>query len=297
MFEPNTTPYPNFLFPKMCILKEGELRVLNVIVRQTYGWHKKRDKISISQMIKLSGLSRQGVLDAKDGLVLKGVIGWEIIGGITEYWVIESEPVKNLDVVKIEQVASLNRTNEPVKIVDIQKKEDTKEILQKKEEESTIVVEEDVLADYNYVDEVFRREYKLKFPQSIPPKIHSDTALRICFETKCTRLEFDEQVKLYLSNPWRGEHKLSYTLEGLLKTWNFVGAEKIVHTPKDPTKIDGRTLKEKLSDAIKNFPKETREALESHLFINDQNKVECMQNIDSKNAKIANMVIAQLNKS
>lgn len=128
-FRPNSTAYPNFLFDIMHTLKEGELRILNVIVRQTYGWHKDRDPISLSQMMALTGLSKQGVLDGREGLKNKNVIGFEIVNSITEYFVIEPEElaknlaVQEVDNVKIEQPASQNRTNLDVHTVDTQKKE------------------------------------------------------------------------------------------------------------------------------------------------------------------------------
>ncbi len=55
-------------------LSGHEYQVLWVIWRKTYGWHKKRDKISLGQIAKLTGMNRPGVARAVSKLVFKGVI-------------------------------------------------------------------------------------------------------------------------------------------------------------------------------------------------------------------------------
>lgn len=129
-FKPNTTQYPNFLFDLMPSLKEGELRLLNAIVRKTYGWQKQKDKISLSQMIELTGMSKQGILDARERLINKGIIKAEMVNGIMEYMVVipEDSLVNNVDLnkckaVKIEQAGSLNQPQIDVHNVDTQKKQ------------------------------------------------------------------------------------------------------------------------------------------------------------------------------
>lgn len=126
-FKPNTTQYPNFLFDLMPTLKEGELRLLNAIVRKTYGWQKQKDRISISQMIELTGMSKQGILDARERLINKNIIKAEIVNGIMEYMVVIPD-VNEMDVnkkegVNLEQMSSLNQAQMDVHQVDIQKKE------------------------------------------------------------------------------------------------------------------------------------------------------------------------------
>jgi phage replication O-like protein O len=55
-------------------LSGEEVQVLWVILRKTYGWHKKEDAISLSQFSELTGLSRQHVLRAIKKLLPKMVI-------------------------------------------------------------------------------------------------------------------------------------------------------------------------------------------------------------------------------
>jgi hypothetical protein len=53
---PNTTQIPNVLIDELMPTLSGtEFKVLMVIARQTYGWHKDSDAISYSQLVKKSG--------------------------------------------------------------------------------------------------------------------------------------------------------------------------------------------------------------------------------------------------
>lgn len=78
---PNFTQAPNEIFDYwLPLLKEAELKVLLVIMRKTFGWHKSRDQISLSQMQDLTGLHKQHVVKAalslqKKGLIIKKVSG------------------------------------------------------------------------------------------------------------------------------------------------------------------------------------------------------------------------------
>jgi len=80
---PNYTQTPNDLFDHwLPFLKEIELKVLLVILRKTFGWHKTRDKISLSQLESLTGSNQTRVLKAVKSLIEKGVISKEVIGPI-----------------------------------------------------------------------------------------------------------------------------------------------------------------------------------------------------------------------
>lgn len=72
---PNYTQTPNILFDEvMKTLKEGELRVLLVITRQTFGWRKRWDRISLSQLIEKTGMCRDAVINSLKSLVEKKII-------------------------------------------------------------------------------------------------------------------------------------------------------------------------------------------------------------------------------
>lgn len=62
-YTPNTASIPNILFDYwMEKLSPAEFKVLMCIARKTYGWRKNHDYISLSQIEKMTGLSRKGVV-------------------------------------------------------------------------------------------------------------------------------------------------------------------------------------------------------------------------------------------
>lgn len=62
---PNYTQIPNVFFDHwMAILTPMEFKVLLCIARKTFGWHKNKESISITQLMKLSDASRQGVINS-----------------------------------------------------------------------------------------------------------------------------------------------------------------------------------------------------------------------------------------
>jgi len=82
MYYRNTTQVPNEVFDRlMSELTGGELKVLLVIIRQTFGWRdrytglrKEVDRITHSQFIKKTGLSRRAISRALDILKQRNLI-------------------------------------------------------------------------------------------------------------------------------------------------------------------------------------------------------------------------------
>lgn len=78
---PNYTQTPNVLFDHwLPLLKECELKVLLFIIRKTFGWHKERDAISISQIEIGVGSCAKHVLGAINALITYGLIKKEVVG-------------------------------------------------------------------------------------------------------------------------------------------------------------------------------------------------------------------------
>lgn len=78
---PNYTQTPNDLVDHwLPHLNESELKVLLVVLRKTFGWHRQSDRISISQFIQLTGLSETSVLGAVKSLISKGLISKILVG-------------------------------------------------------------------------------------------------------------------------------------------------------------------------------------------------------------------------
>ncbi len=63
IFTPNYTQIPNVIFDYwMEKLTPAEFKVLLCICRKTFGWHKSRDKISLKQIMDMTGLSSRSSL-------------------------------------------------------------------------------------------------------------------------------------------------------------------------------------------------------------------------------------------
>jgi phage replication O-like protein O len=72
--KPNFTQAPNLLFDvHLREMGNAELRVVLVICRKTFGFHKDRDRISLSQLQKATGMSRQGVINGINQAVDRGL--------------------------------------------------------------------------------------------------------------------------------------------------------------------------------------------------------------------------------
>lgn len=97
---PNHTQTPNDLFDHwLPLLKEGELKVLLVIMRKTFGYHKPSDCISLSQLQHYTGLSETTVLSSIKSLTQMGLVRKETVGAIgkqeTHYQLIVVEDSNN----------------------------------------------------------------------------------------------------------------------------------------------------------------------------------------------------------
>ncbi len=92
-FPGGAVPIPNRLFDEVLPgLKDTELRVLLIVLRQTLGWregsdtgggwqYKKRDWISHSQMVKKTGRGSEAISRAVDALVQHGLLVVETAAG------------------------------------------------------------------------------------------------------------------------------------------------------------------------------------------------------------------------
>lgn len=79
------TRTPNFIFEIMPQLSPSEFKVIMVVVRQTYGYHKQVDAISLTQFMAMTSLSRQGVINAIASLIEKGFLVKHTIGNTFKY--------------------------------------------------------------------------------------------------------------------------------------------------------------------------------------------------------------------
>lgn len=73
---PNYTQSPNFFYDVLLpqISSLAELKITSVIIRQTFGFHRQEKELSISTLMRLSGLSRQGAVDGVEKALARGTI-------------------------------------------------------------------------------------------------------------------------------------------------------------------------------------------------------------------------------
>lgn len=89
---PNYTQVPNDLFDEfMPDLKEAELRIALAVCRLTFGYHRDVVRASITTLEKITGLSRQGVLNGAEGLEGRGLLLRTKDEGVTEWELIVSD--------------------------------------------------------------------------------------------------------------------------------------------------------------------------------------------------------------
>jgi len=130
---PNYTQIPNVYFDEiMQHLNGSENLVFLVIMRKTFGWKKNKDKISYTQIIKMSGLAKSTVCSALKTLEEMGYIILEKNGQSIFY----SVNISDVTGTKIEPVRKSNRYEnrtgtvpkiEPVEEKTVPKIEHTKE--------------------------------------------------------------------------------------------------------------------------------------------------------------------------
>lgn len=101
---PNFTMIPNIIFDYwLARLSPAECKVLFVICRKTFGWHKDNDVISLSQIENQTGLSRQGVIKSMKILIEHELIKKTLMkntdgGNAPNLYCVNVNSVDNIDV-------------------------------------------------------------------------------------------------------------------------------------------------------------------------------------------------------
>lgn len=94
---PNSFQMPNLLVDDLqCLLTGNEFKLVTIICRKTFGWHKRSDRISKSQLIELSGLGDATVDECMIALVKYGIVVRvsENVNNAGVEWAIQSDDSK-----------------------------------------------------------------------------------------------------------------------------------------------------------------------------------------------------------
>lgn len=83
--KPNYTQLPNAILDSIDSFGDAELRVVLAVCRKTFGWHKSRDRISLSQLEGMTGMTRQGVINGINAAIGRGILTRYALGFSFEY--------------------------------------------------------------------------------------------------------------------------------------------------------------------------------------------------------------------
>lgn len=85
--QPNYTQTPNTFFDKVMpeIDTVAELKVTLCVIRQTFGYHKTEDQLSLSRIMALTGLRRESVVDGTKRALKRGTITRKKVGQSYSY--------------------------------------------------------------------------------------------------------------------------------------------------------------------------------------------------------------------
>ena len=121
--KPNYTQIPNVYFDEiMSTLNGSENLVFLAIMRKTFGWRKKKDRISYSQIMKMTGIAKSTTATTIKSLEEKGLIISEKHGQSVTYYVnVEAKTVPKIVPVRKSDCTE-NRTGTVPKIVPVEAK-------------------------------------------------------------------------------------------------------------------------------------------------------------------------------
>ena len=83
--KPNYTQIPNVILDNQQHFTDAQFRILICVCRETFGWHREAVKITISNLMEKTGMSRQGVVRGIQPLVEIGLLERTEIGNSFAY--------------------------------------------------------------------------------------------------------------------------------------------------------------------------------------------------------------------
>lgn len=123
---PNHTQTPNEFYDHYLRIIDNmaELKVTLVAIRKTFGWHKERDRISLSQFEELTGLSRPSCIDGIRRAIGRGTLERFACDNGFEYALIvagskESLPFASKESLPTKEIVKERNTREDFTVGDI----------------------------------------------------------------------------------------------------------------------------------------------------------------------------------
>jgi len=119
---PNYTQVPNLFLDNLYQFEGSEVKVFLAICRKTIGWHKVSDRISYSQLNKITGLSTNGLKNAIDRLVNEGLITQKMTKNGYIYDISVSLSDRAVSLSDTDRVSLSDSTKESIKKINIKEK-------------------------------------------------------------------------------------------------------------------------------------------------------------------------------
>lgn len=136
---PNYTQIPNLILDAyLPAMSEAELKITLAISRQTFGWHREQAALSLSRLQKMTGLSRQGVINGITSGMERGTIYRQPRGQGFEYGlIVDDELVNEVDQHQSTKLTSTSQPNRPAPVNEVDHIKETKKPKETEEKKKT----------------------------------------------------------------------------------------------------------------------------------------------------------------
>lgn len=95
---PSYTQTPNLFFDEhLPDMGMAETKIVLAVIRQTFGWHREKQRLTNAELAELTGLSKRSVINGVEEAIQRGVIAREKRHGSYQYWLVV-EPGKGGEV-------------------------------------------------------------------------------------------------------------------------------------------------------------------------------------------------------
>ena len=206
----NAFQVPNAVHDEvMPAISDVALRCYLTIIRQTIGWQKTKDKISISQFVEKTSRSKPSVIKGVKELLELGLINKTLVnssnGEIAEYSInLNFDGLKNLTSKKSLLVKKVNMTSKDldkkvVKKVNTQKDTITKDTITKDSSNNSDL---NLLAEFNIIGDLAKDFIKVRKSHKAPI---TKTALNgFVRESRKANISLEEAIRFTVEKCWRG---------------------------------------------------------------------------------------------
>lgn len=199
-----------FIFPNSIIdellpeLSHSELKCYLCVLRKTKGWNKEEDAISVSQFMKVTGLSNKAVISACESLVAREIL--ERKSGDRNTGIYSIKTYKTTTSEKSSLVKNFPATSEKSSPVTSEKSSHTinniKNTIQNINKKNTKKSESDLLAEFGIVGQLAEDFLKLRKAKNAPI---TETALKgFQRESAKAGISLSDSITIAIERNWRG---------------------------------------------------------------------------------------------